>query len=186
MCTGKSIGIPTNNELNGSLFFNVAGVGLDARIAGRLAVAGARRGLAGYVQATTAELLRYRAQAYSICIGGGGASEILHETALFIAIANSRQYGVGAQIAPHARLDDGRLELVVVRRQSVVRLIGRLPALFRGTLREGDGLVMRGTTDEQRASDQPVSFHVDGEPGDDAKTLQIRIHPHALSVRVNG
>ncbi len=36
-------------ELHGSLFFNVAGVGFDARIADRLAEPGARRGLLGYV-----------------------------------------------------------------------------------------------------------------------------------------
>ena len=39
-------------DLHGSLFFNVAGIGFDARIAGRLATPGARGAMLGYLIAT--------------------------------------------------------------------------------------------------------------------------------------
>ena len=53
-------------DLHGSLFFNVAGIGFDARIADRLAAPGARRGLLGYILATVGELRGYEPGRYSI------------------------------------------------------------------------------------------------------------------------
>ena len=167
-------------DVDGSLFFNVAGIGLDAEIAARLAAPGARRGLAGYVHATLAELPRYRPRRYAIHVGG----EVLDECALFIALANSCQYGNGAQIAPQARLDDGRLDLVVVRAQSLVRIVGQIPAFFRGTLRDGPGLVMRLAAQLEIEGDRPLGFHVDGEPRTGSKRLRVRTWPRHLIVVV--
>src|SRR5574341_1724483 len=56
-------------DLHGSLFFNVAGIGLDARIAGRLATEGHRRGLMGYVLATVAELRSYEVRSEERRVG---------------------------------------------------------------------------------------------------------------------
>ena len=105
------------------------------------------------MHATCAELPRYRPRRYAIHVGG----EALDERALFIALANSRQYGNGAQIAPQARLDDGRLDLVVVRAQSLVRIVGQIPAFFRGTLRDGPGLVMRLAERVDIEGDRPIA-----------------------------
>lgn len=168
-------------EVDGSLFFNVAGVGLDARIAERLAAPGARRGLSGYILATLAELPGHRARTYTITCDGG---EAFVERALFIALANSRQYGNGAQIAPAARLDDGALELVVVRDQSGVRIATQLPAFFRGTLRNGPGLRMQAMTAGKIAADGDLVFHVDGEPRRGTTAVLVRTHPKALNVCV--
>src|SRR5689334_21812704 len=135
-------------DLHGSLFFNVAGIGFDARIAGRLAQPGARRGLLGYIIATVGELRAYEPGAYSIrnaydVDGRQHMPDIVDHPALFIALANSRQYGNGAQIAPKALLDDGMIEIVVVEPQSGLSIMRQVPAFFRGTLEEGPGLLMR-------------------------------------------
>ena len=172
-------------ELGGVLFFNVAGIGLDARIARRLTVPDARRGLLGYIVATVAELPRYQPNAYSIRVAAGGG-EPISTHAMFIAIANSSQYGNGAQIAPSARLDDGILELVVVQPQSAFQILTRVPAFFRGTLTERPGLLMRrGAVMEIRAQ-RPMSFHVDGEPRRGGDVLTVGTHPQALLVKVRG
>ena len=81
-------------DLHGSLFFNVAGVGFDARIADRLAQPGARRGLAGYIIATVGELRAYTPGTYSIrsaydVDGKQHMPDIIDRRALFIALANS-------------------------------------------------------------------------------------------------
>lgn len=167
-------------ELGGSLFFNVAGIGLDARIAARLASPDARRGLLGYIIATMGELRRYQPNDYSIQIAGG---EPISTHALFVALANSRQYGTGAQIAPRARLDDGILELVVVQPQSGFRVAMRIPALFRGTLSERPGLLMRRGSDIEIRAERAMSFHVDGEPRRGGETLTARTYPRALLIK---
>src|SRR6185312_15844992 len=53
---------------------------------------------------------------------------------LLIAIANSRQYGNGALIAPGALLDDGKLDLVVVNDMPAWRVLMHAPKMFAGTV----------------------------------------------------
>ena len=170
-------------ELNGSLFFNVAGIGLDACIAARMASPDARRGLLGYVLATFSEMPAYQPCEYSIAMSEDGGPP-LRTRALFIAIANSRQYGKGAQIAPLASVDDGIMDIVVVKPQSWLRIVSRLPSFFRGTLREDDGILMRTASRLEITSDQPIRFHVDGEPRAAVEHLSMRTRPKDLLVRI--
>ena len=177
-------------DLHGSLFFNVAGIGLDARIAGRLATEGHRRGLMGYVLATVAELRAYDPCAYSIrnaldADGRALTGDIVERRALFIALANSRQYGSGAQIAPKALLDDGLMEVVVVEPQSSVQIARKIPAFFGGTLQEGAGIIMRSAASMEISCAQPIHFHVDGEPREGPNSIALRTRRGHLNVKVN-
>ncbi len=178
--TGVTRQIDTG-EIDGVPFFNLAGIGLDASIAARFARRGAgRRGLRAYVQITVAELLRYGPVSYTV--EGGG--ETVVRKALFIALANSRQYGNGALIAPAARLDDGRLEVVVVEARSLAWLAVRLPSLFRGTLVDAPGILMRSWASLSVSASAGIAYHVDGEPRSGGSTVEIRVHQRALAVRV--
>ncbi len=167
-------------DVDGTLFFNVAGIGLDAAIAERFAARSPRRrGAFGYVQLIVTELLRAHARPYTLTIDG----ERLERTALMIALANSRQYGIGALIAPSARVDDGRLELVVVEAQSLLRIAWRMPSLFRGTLEDSPGLLMRSVAEVRVSGEAPLVFHVDGEPRVGGATLRVSVHAAAIGVR---
>lgn len=186
--TGKVRAIDAG-DLHGSLFFNVAGVGLDAHIAGRLATKGHRRGLMGYVLATVSELRSYEACAYSIskvydADGRALTGDIVDHPALFIALANSRQYGSGAQIAPKALLDDGMMEVVIVEPMSGLRIARQLPAFFGGRLQEGRGIVMRSASSMEISCRRPIAFHVDGEPRTGPNSISLRTRRGALLVKV--
>ena len=165
-------------EVNGQLFFNVAGVGLDARVAHRFAESKGRRGLARYAQIGAQELLRYRAQNYEL--SWDGAADAGRK--LFIALANSRQYGSHGSIAPAARLDDGRFDLVIVDDQPLWRVLTRVPSFFAGTLAPGRGVQMSTFVHARIASSTPLDVHLDGEPATVAGPLDVRVHPHALTV----
>lgn len=170
-------------DLNGSLFFNVAGIGVDASIARRMAAPGARRGLLGYVLATLRELPTYIARDYTIRIAASDSPPIT-TAALLIAFANSRQYGNGALIAPHARLDDGELDVVVVRPQSLLRIASRIPSFFNGSLRPDATLLMRTAASVDIWCNADIAFHVDGEPRNGGTKVELRTRPEALLVRV--
>ena len=177
-------------DLHGSLFFNVAGVGFDARIAARLAEPRAWRGLIGYVFATATELRGYEPGRYSIhnvydVEGKSLVADITDQPALFIALANSRQYGSGAQIAPRALLDDGMMEIVVVEPQSALSIMRQVPAFFRGTLTEGRGLLMRSAAAMEISCPHPIHFHVDGEPRTGPNRIALKTRRGALSVKVS-
>ncbi len=165
-------------EVNGQLFFNVAGVGLDARVAGVFADRKGRRGLSRYVQVGTRELLRYQAQSYDLEWDGGASSG----RKLFVALANSRQYGSHGCIAPAARLDDGRFDIVVVDDQPLWRVLTRVPAFFSGTLTPGGGVHMSTFVRARIATSGALDVHLDGEPATLASPLEIRVHPQALTV----
>jgi len=170
-------------ELGGFPFFNVAGIGLDASIARRIASPGARRGLLGYMVATFSELPTYVARHYTITMPGGSGGAI-STSALFIALANSRQYGNGAQIAPRARLDDGELDVVVVKPLSILGVASRLPAFFRGTLQPDAAILMRTAAAADISCDIAIGFHVDGEPRTGSTTVALRTHPGSLAVKI--
>jgi YegS/Rv2252/BmrU family lipid kinase len=167
-------------RVNGAYFFNIAGIGLDARIATRFAGRGLRRrGPLAYLQLTSAELFQYRSTSYDIECDG----ERWTVDAILIAVANGRQYGNRVVIAPEARLDDGRFELVIVEPQSWWGIVRRLPSLFRGRLRAGDGVSMRPAAHVRIRAAGTIPFHVDGEPGECRDTVEIGLNPQALLVR---
>jgi YegS/Rv2252/BmrU family lipid kinase len=167
-------------ELDGRLFFNVAGVGVDACVAHRFAEAGGRRGLAGYASAAWRELRAYVALEHLVTTDG--VPERVRP--LLVAIANSRQYGNGALIAPRARLDDGRLDVVVVETMPVWRLVARLPRLFDGRLGDVPGVRMRTAEEVEVCVAGPVRYHVDGEPGTATERLRGRVRGAAIAVQV--
>jgi YegS/Rv2252/BmrU family lipid kinase len=177
--TGATMAIDAG-EANGSWFFNIAGVGIDAVIAARFAQRGLRRrGPLGYLQLGTTELMRYRGLRYSISLDGRA---IEHE-AMLVAVANGRQYGNSVCIAPGARLDDGLLEVVIVDQLSLLGIVWRLPALFRGTLCAGPGIAMHAAREVIIRSSGTIPFHVDGEPRAAVGDLVIATHHRSLRVR---
>jgi diacylglycerol kinase (ATP) len=177
--TGKTLRIDAG-QVDDCLFFNIAGIGVDAVIATRFAERGLRRrGPVAYAQLSMIELARYRAQAYTLTIDG----EAAEHRALLVAVANGRQYGNRVLIAPGARLDDGLLEVVIVEQLSMLAIAWRLPSLFRGTLRAGRGVTMRAAKTLRVRTAGPIPFHVDGEPRIGHDELVVQTHPGALLVR---
>ena len=167
-------------ELDGRLFFNIAGIGLDAHVAHQFAAHGlVRRGFARYLEITARELFRYDPDEHTIVADGAS----IRTRALIVVIANSRQYGNGALIAPHARVDDGRLDVVIVAHRSPWRALIQVPRLFRGQIDRVPGVTMTTACEIEVTSSHAVLYHVDGEPFVGAASLTARVHPGALRVQ---
>jgi diacylglycerol kinase (ATP) len=177
--TGLTITIDAGT-IGDSYFFNIAGIGIDAVIAARFAERPRQqRGFAGYLQLSSAELMRYRCQRYSLSLDG----ESFTYEAMLIAIANGRQYGNRLLIAPGARLDDGLLEVVIVEELSLLHIARRLPSLFRGTLSAGRGVTMRAARAVRVEAEAAIPYHLDGEPRLGERELIVQTHPTALRVK---
>jgi diacylglycerol kinase family enzyme len=166
-------------EIDGRLFANVAGIGFDAHIASRFATA-TRRGFVGYAGITVRALRSYAPQHYRISVDGVETSH----RAILVTIANSAQFGNNARIAPGARVDDGELDLVVVEERSRVATICQVPRLFNGTANRIRGCTIRRIRAVTIESEQPMTYHVDGEPIAGGTRLKARVHPGALMVAV--
>jgi YegS/Rv2252/BmrU family lipid kinase len=167
-------------ELDGHLFFNIAGVGLDAQVARRFAANGHRRGFTRYLDMTLREVLTYRPAEHAIATDVGS----LREPILIVAIANGRQYGNGAIIAPEAILDDGRFDVVVVRHRSPIKTLLQIPRVFAGQVTRLPGVTVHSATTVEIAAAEPLVFHVDGESCLGGRVIRGRMHSKALTVRV--
>jgi diacylglycerol kinase (ATP) len=168
-------------EIEGRFFFNLAGVGLDARIAHQFAATGlVRRGFVRYLEVATSEIFKRTTQEYEITING----QLRRSHVMLVAIANGRQYGNGALIAPAARIDDGQLDVVVIDDRSPWAVIRHAPKLFRGRLADVPGVTMSPAATVEIAANEPLIFHVDGEPCQGGSIISARIRPAALRVRV--
>lgn len=168
-------------ELDGRLFFNVAGIGLDAEVAHQFAAGGlTRRGLARYIEITARQLWAYQPEAYTIEIDGIA----MQQTSLIVALANARQYGNGAIIAPGARVDDGQLDVVVVAARSPWRVLVQVPRIFLGQIARVPGVTILKAREVSITSARPIRYHVDGEPCAGGPRLTGRARPAALRVKV--
>jgi diacylglycerol kinase family enzyme len=167
-------------EVDDRLFVNVAGFGFDAHVAAEFDKRGGRRGFTGYVAITARALLTYVPRTYTITTG----DDCKASRAILVTVANSAQFGNGARIAPRALLDDGLLDLVVVEERARWRTVCHVPRLFDGTVERIPGCSIRHVQRATIESDQPLLFHVDGEPVQGGKRARIRVHPAALRVAV--
>jgi diacylglycerol kinase (ATP) len=168
-------------ELDGRLFFNIGGLGLDARVAHEFASNGlVRRGFARYLEIAARELFSFVPDDHTI-VADGVATQ---SRALLIALANGRQYGNGAIIAPRARLDDGKLDVVVVAHRSAMAILLQAPMLFAGRVGDLPRVTMTPAVTVEITSARPVLYHVDGEPFVGGASVRARARPQALRVRV--
>src|SRR6188768_402658 len=167
--------------LNDRPFFNVAGIGFDAHIA-RLfnERPRGRRGRWPYVVIGVTEGVRYVGKDYRITLDG----QVHRRRALLIAFANGQEYGLGMQIAPGAKLDDGLLEACVVDDRSVLARFRDARHLALGTVHRAPQMLLQAVRTATIEREGEIPFHLDGEPGVAYDRLTISVRPGALKVRV--
>jgi len=168
-------------EIDGRRFFNVAGIGFDAAMAADFnRLGGERRGPLRYTGIVARALFGYRAAHYAIDVDG----RRLETDALLVAIANLSQYGSNAFIAPGARPDDGLLDVMVIGRRGAMGRIGLVARAYARTIDRAAGVTRLPATHLVVRADQPILFHVDGEPHQGGTNVEARILPAAIRVRV--
>jgi YegS/Rv2252/BmrU family lipid kinase len=168
--------------VNGRPFLNVAGAGFDAAVGAAFherALAGARRGVLGYVLAGIGIAFRYRPP--SLALEAGSAPP---RGALLFSFSNGPQYGGGAVIAPGARLDDGLLDVVRIEDAPRLPLLLQAPRLFLGGIERLAAYSRHATASFVLTSSEPFGYHRDGEPEPPVTRLEVRLEPKALRVLV--
>ena len=165
---------------NGRPFCCAAGIGLDAEVARTFNARGnGRRGIFPYVYHAILTMFRYSPMAVTVDVKG-----VRREfSPMIAAVFNGRQYGGGAKVAPDARIDDGLLNLVVVRKAGVLRTLKAVPDLFSGGLLRHKDLLTTDTAEMLEIAFPPdAPYHLDGEDFTGDGTLRISALPGALNV----
>jgi diacylglycerol kinase (ATP) len=167
------------DELPPTLAANVAAGGFSGRVDEEMtSEAKERWGTLAYVFGAMKALPDLTGYRTTIAWDDGDAEQI---DALAILVANGRSVAGGRVVAPLASLEDGLLDVIVLRRGSLLDLAGVAAHLALGTFLESDAVDMRRARAVRVESTPPMRFNVDGELLPEGP-VTFRVLPSALRV----
>jgi diacylglycerol kinase (ATP) len=170
-----------SGNVNGRAFFCTSGIGFDAHI-GKLFADKVKRGFQTYINTTITEFFNYKPSAYRLTING----EVSETKAFFITFANTAQYGNDVFICPDADVQDGYLDICILKpfpRYTVLDLGRRL---FDKSIQRSRFMERIRVKDMIIETDNETIMHLDGEPVEAGKRLEIKVVPSSLNVLVAG
>ena len=104
--------------------------------------------------------------------------------ALMLALGNGPREGGGFIITPDAKVDDGLLNYVTIRKISRLMMLRLVPEVMKGTHGRFKQVRMGTCRKMSVTSQQPLYIHCDGEIyagfGTDVRRLTIQIHPNSV------
>lgn len=147
-------------------FCSVAGIGLDAEVARRAnALPRWLRGHGGYALSLAPALFRFAPFPMKILIPEQSGDWITRsdQPTMLVAFANTAVYGGGMKIAPHARMDDGQLDICVIGGIDPFKLACMFPMVYFGRhlkIREVEYFQAAHLRVE---TERPLDVYADGE-----------------------
>ncbi len=166
-------------NINEELFVSIAGVGFDALVAQKFARS-QRRGFFSYVRIATREYPNYRPRKYRMLIDG----KLVERQALFVSFANTNQFGYNTIISPDAQIDDGLMDVCIVKKVPLAyapQVVGLLLTKKIGT---SDYVEIIRAKEVQLKRNKKRVVNIDGEPVKLAKELTVKVNPLSLRVIV--
>ena len=171
--------------LNDKFSCMLCGMGLDAQVAHDFAKQSSR-GLATYIKQSVRNFIL--AKPYPFTIINKGNSFLTD--AYFISIANSNQFGNQLTIAPKASLQDGLLDIVVVKKMPKLRmLVAVITQILAGEINnEVDKtfhqkeLVYFQTDRLCILNTAMAPLHIDGDPAKSQEKIVVKIIPRAFKL----
>ena len=166
-------------SINDEIFVSIAGVGFDALVAKRFAKSG-RRGFFTYFHIALHAYPGYRPRKYRMVIDGNP----FKRRALFISFANSNQFGYNTIIAPAATIDDGYMDISIVKKAPVIEAPYILGLLWRNKIENSAYIEMLRAKEVFIPRNKNKVVNVDGEPMKVGKDLNIKVNPLSLNIIV--
>lgn len=173
------------------------GLGFDAEVArrvgeqaaaarregGRRSLGARLRGPFVYPWAVVQTLARFEPPVLRVAWEGGG----FEGPAMFAVLANLPRFGGGMQIAPAARIDDGLLDVVVVRAVPLRTLLAVFPKVYSGRHVGHPAVLMARAPRAEITADRRLTVFAGGEPFIDlgrGETLAVEVIREGLTVAV--
>jgi YegS/Rv2252/BmrU family lipid kinase len=173
---GKTVSVDSL-LINEKFCLNIAGAGFDAHIAHLFANYG-KRGFITYIKLVIKEYFSYNEKKYEIEF----ENKKIKSAAFLVAIANASQFGNGARIAPLANADDGMIDVTILKKIPLSRIIFVLARMFNGRLVSSGYAEILRSKSFTISSAEEIMIHIDGEPGSSCKKIIAMIDP--LSVKL--
>jgi YegS/Rv2252/BmrU family lipid kinase len=164
-------------NVDGESFVGIASCGFDS-VANRMAnEAKVVRGNLVYLYAALRALATWKHATFKVVVDGEE-----HTTAGYsVIVANSKAYGGGMYVVPHAELDDGQLDVVLPHGGSKLDFLRMMPKIFKGTHVDDPRLTFLRGHEVEVSADRPFDVYADGDP---IAALPVRIGIARRALRV--
>ncbi|MDP4281952.1 MAG: diacylglycerol kinase family lipid kinase [Bacteroidota bacterium] len=163
--------------VNGKVFISIAGLGYDAYVARQFSKA-SKRGFFTYFRIVSEEYIKYQPKKYTLEIDG----KTIQRKALLITLANSNQFGNNVSISPRASVDDGFIDVCIVRRIPVFLLPFYVPMLFLKTFNKTHYIEIIRAKSVIIHRGKNKSIHLDGDPYRMGDTIEMTVNPQSLNI----
>lgn len=164
--------------INDNFYLNVAGIGFDAHIA-HLFNKNKKRGFKSYAKLVLSEFSRYTGQNYQLKIDN---KEFRLENVFMLSFANSSQFGNNAHIAPLAKIDDGFIDVCILKKFPDFRSLDIVFKLYTRNLIKSKYYEIHQAKKVLLSSEHDLLGHVDGEAVNFGKNIEINIIPESLKI----
>lgn len=164
---------------NGNIFFCTCGVGFDAQVSEEV-LNQSSRGKLMYAKSMLKVYYKFKAEKYKITTPDG----TFEDDAFLVTCANASQYGNNGFIAPYADIQDGKMDIAILKPLSPLKLARTGIQLVCKNIRNNSRLVEIITSEACIEREKPGVMHLDGNAIQTEKDIYVKIVQQGLKVLV--
>ncbi|MDD4703387.1 MAG: diacylglycerol kinase family lipid kinase [Bacteroidales bacterium] len=164
-------------KVNNKIYASIAGIGFDALIASEFRKAKIR-GFNKYLALILQHYPFYEPQTYRIEFD----DQVIEEEALFISFANSNQFGFDTIIAPSAKVDDGFIQVCIVKKVPLVMIPLTIQLLLLKNFDKSIYVKTFKAKEVKVTNNDSLLVNLDGESAKMDKELNFSVNPQSLNI----
>lgn len=165
--------------VNGNLSINVSGTGFDGEVIKKFEKTS--RGFTNYIKVTVKTFFIFK----SIKVEFEEKYKQYNGDYLMLNVANTRQFGNNAYIAPHADYSDGLVDIVLVKKFPLWHSLAFAFRMFTKNLKENEYLTYFLVSELKFNVRNSKAWHLDGEGIEIGSPIEIKVLPHSLNILVD-
>lgn len=165
--------------INGNMFLCTCGVGFDAQVSENVSNQ-SKRGKVMYARTMIDTFRKLKPERYTIVT----PSATVETDAFLITCANAPQYGNNAYIAPNAKMDDGQMNVVILKPLSVLNLPALVVQMFSKNIGKNRKMTEIVAPEITILRENEGVIHLDGDAMRTGKEINVKIIRYGLSVLV--
>lgn len=166
-------------KVNDKIFFCTCGMGFDAEVAAKSS-GKKSRGSFMYFKNMLETFFQQKPERYEISCPKG----TIEDEAFVVTCANASQYGYNAHIAPHADIQDGLMNIAILKPLTVLDIPQTSLQLFTKKIDENSKMIELITDKATIRREREGLIHIDGDPVKMGKVINVEIVPLGLKVLI--
>lgn len=167
--------------LNGIPFISIAGIGFDALIADCFAK-DKNRGLLTYAKLITEKYPNYKQNEYTLILDD---KHIIECNPFLVAFANSSQFGYNTEISPEASVQDGLIDVCVLKKPNLLEIPLVVTYLLTKNIDKSNFInIYQAKKIKVIRKDDDIA-NIDGESITTSKDIMVEINPLSLNILLN-